>query len=191
MVWMAAASIAGARETMRVVVFDNTGIPKGTLQKAVETAGAAFHVAGVTTDWKVCVVSRDRRHERCSLPPAGSYLEVIIIPDWPNPRVGGDALGLALTLASKQGVVSYAFSNPVKELAKHTDQPVDVVLGCVMAHEIGHLIGLRHAPSGIMKPKFERRDLGEAAMGNLHFGSEEARRLRASTGTGHEGSEIR
>ena len=58
------------------------------------------------------------------------------------------------------------------------------MLACAIAHEIGHLMGLKHGAYGIMKPNFEPRDIWAAAMAELHFTTEDARSLRAVTGSG-------
>ncbi|HTX35998.1 MAG TPA: hypothetical protein VME43_13295 [Bryobacteraceae bacterium] len=68
--------------------------------------------------------------------------------------------------------------------ADQIGQSPAVVLGCIMAHELGHLIGLRHRPAGIMKPRFERGDIEQANMGRLRFTGQDERVLRASIGNG-------
>jgi hypothetical protein len=51
-----------------------------------------------------------------------------------------------------------------------------------MSHEVGHLLGMKHSPSGIMKPTLDRRDLRDAATGFLSFTTPGAKALRASPG---------
>ena len=176
-IWTAAMAVAQAQEPLSIVVFDNAGIPGATLRQAVETAREAYRTAGVVTEWSVCQISKDPEFH-CMLPRAGTYLKVIVLPEWKGPQEG-EAMGFALTSGRNGGTVSYALSKPAQALASHTDQSLAVVLGCVMAHEIGHLLGLRHGTSGVMKPKFERRDLMEASWGNLHFAREDTTTMRA------------
>jgi hypothetical protein len=104
---------------------------------------------------------------------------VKVVPG-PSGLKADEALGLALNPKGGRGVVSYAFYEPVKSLAKSTDQPAFLVLACVMAHEVGHLTGMKHSPSGIMKPQFVRRDFLAAAQGRLNFTTEDGKALRAA-----------
>ena len=78
-------------------------------------------------------------------------------------------MGLALTAAGE----------PAEGFALQIGESLAVVLGCIMAHEVGHLIGLRHSPAGIMKPQFEKRDIERANMGLLHFTEQDGSVLRA------------
>jgi predicted metalloprotease len=77
-------------------------------------------------------------------------------------------------------VVSYDFYEPVKKFAEADGQPVSLVLGYVMAHEIGHLLGMKHNLTGIMKPHYDRRDLHDAGTGFLRFTAPDVKALRAS-----------
>jgi hypothetical protein len=56
-----------------------------------------------------------------------------------------------------------------------------VILGYVMAHEVGHLLlGPGHQPTGIMGARWNRDDLQRAACGQLCFSREQAELLRAA-----------
>jgi hypothetical protein len=61
----------------------------------------------------------------------------------------------------------------------HADEPrrQQVILGHVLAHEIGHILQgeSRHSVSGIMKPNFSRDDIRDMCFRNLAFEPEDAR----------------
>jgi hypothetical protein len=132
-IWISAGTLFGAPVPITIVVFDHGETSDGTLYRAVETARLTFRRAGVSTNWSVCRVSKNL-DEHCILPSEGSYLKVIVVPDWAGPMDGREALGRALTRSGRQGVLSYVLANPAKTLAGNTGQPLAVVLGCVMAH---------------------------------------------------------
>lgn len=60
-----------------------------------------------------------------------------------------------------------------------------VILGCVIAHETGHLLlgPNSHSPTGIMQSQWERKQLRQAMMGGLLFNPEQADPIRAQAQT--------
>lgn len=54
----------------------------------------------------------------------------------------------------------------------------DDLVGAIVAHEIGHLLGIRHAPSGLMRASLESDDMIALRRGTLRFSPAEAGRMR-------------
>lgn len=181
--WMAAGMVCygGASDRLEVVVFDWAGTPHWVLAKAAEEARLTFAAAGVETAWTVCE-GRGDSNQTCDLPPDGTYVQIRIMPDAPKgsplPR---EALGNAAGCPPTEGCfVSWVFYCRVLAYAERTDQPDNVALAYVMAHEIGHLMGMRHSPRGIMKARFSWHDLLDARQGRFRFSEDDAKRLRAA-----------
>ena len=180
LVWTA-ASCCGADRVLAVVLFDYAGASRGVLEMAAETAHDALATAGVKTDWTVCEVSRDPR-VHCALPAAGTYIGIKILP----PALEGglqrrEGLGYAMKCAPEERcATAWVFHRAVAALAEAAGRPVPLALAYVMIHEIGHLMGMGHEPSGIMKAGFDKADMRDAAMGRLRFTTKDAERLVAS-----------
>jgi len=181
-VWMAAGTACyGAAEKLTVVMFDFAGAPTSVLASGAREAHAAFQAAGVQTDWAVCQVSADpNRH--CVLPPPDTFLRVMILPaPAKGAPVSHNGLADAQECAPTEGcIVAYVFYRRVLAYAQNDGRPVAVTLAWVMAHEIGHLMGMDHSSAGIMKAHFDRRDLPDAEIGRLYFSAGDAERLRAA-----------
>lgn len=181
-VWMAASgAVFGGQEPITVVIFDQVGMADSTFKKAADTSRKIFGAAGVETNWILCRVP-GVSNEPCPIPPPGTYLEAIIVPKRADRARSGDDLGFALINSGVPTVTFYAFSEPVKTLAARAEESVALVLGCVMAHEIGHLAGLQHGPYGVMKAEFGRHEIFDAAVDHLNFSPQDAKVLRAFAG---------
>ena len=61
----------------------------------------------------------------------------------------------------------------------------DDLVGAVIAHEIAHLLGLRHATSGVMRSGLHPDDLLLLRAGKLAFQQKEVRRLRMGLAAAH------
>jgi hypothetical protein len=62
------------------------------------------------------------------------------------------------------------------------DYEAPVILGSVMAHEVGHLLlgPCAHAPAGIMQAQWKRDHLERAMKGQILFMSDEAEKMRSN-----------
>jgi Matrixin len=180
--WMAAGAVCyGASNRLEVVVFNGAGAPHWVLAKAAEEARRTFAAAGVETAWTICE-SPDGSNQDCALSPAGTYVQVRIVPEAPQGRLlSRDALGYAAGCPPTEGCfISWVFYHRVLAYADHTDQLDTMTLACVMAHEIGHLMGMGHSLHGIMKAQFSWHDLLDARQARFRFSEDDAKELRAA-----------
>jgi hypothetical protein len=72
--------------------------------------------------------------------------------------------------------------NRIYERVEATGVSISLLLGCVLAHEIGHLV-LRttsHASEGIMRPDFGKEEIAKASQRHLTFTDAERLHFRAS-----------
>jgi predicted Zn-dependent protease len=77
-------------------------------------------------------------------------------------------------VASQLAVRRGGTVHPLLLVSRHDD-----LLGAVIAHEIGHVLGLRHG-TGLMRARLDPRDVVALRLGSLAFAPVDAARLRTS-----------
>ena len=77
--------------------------------------------------------------------------------------------GAAFQLTRRPGTGT----NPLLAMPRHDD-----LVGAIVAHEIAHLLGIRHAPSGLMRESLGADDMIALRRGKLRFSPAEASRMR-------------
>jgi len=172
----AAQWCACAQPSFTAAVFNLAGAPDPEVRLAVRTAQRAFRGGRIESRWVIC------GSESCQEElPAGAYLELFIMPRLRAPIVDGDRAHPA-GYAMEGGFArprAYAFYDAARSVADRTLRPLYLVLGCILIHETGHLLGLHHQPHGAMRADLEAADMDYTAMGRA-FNSQEKETLRAA-----------
>jgi hypothetical protein len=173
----AAGACLNAQGRLTVAVFDYAGVPGAAMSPAVEMARRTFAGVGIETVWVVCRFGQ-AWPEGCSqtLPPVERRVSMNVMPEMgtKEAHLAGTALTGPDTPYRPLAYASYA---AVENLGETTGRPVWLALGCVMTHEIAHLLGLPHRERGVMRAALGWRQMDEARLG-LGFTEAEEKQLR-------------
>jgi hypothetical protein len=95
-----------------------------------------------------------------------------------------NAMGYAPGSEMAPGRQAYLLDYQITELARGFGAEKTVVLGTVIAHEVGHLLFLpgSHSALGLMRSKWNQSDFHSAQNGELLFTTEQAELIRTRVG---------
>lgn len=149
---MAQDTGGAATPTVRLHVLDRAAVAPRDWKFAEADVAAVYRKAGMTTvfehDW-IDMAAAERPMDvtiiaitgRASLTAAASF------------GVASDALAFVPGAAGNQGRLVYVFDDRVRALSSRSGIPYNVLLGRVLAHEVGHVLlpFNSHSLTGIMR----------------------------------------
>lgn len=182
----APARLPDHTERLTILVQDMAETDPRTVEGAIQTARRILAEAGVDADWFVCPDAQHAydRPAACGAQPGPWALRMRLISDEKARLLplAQNNFGVALPgKAGALGSLAYVFAERTQLHARRIKVAEDILLGHMMAHELGHLLlgESSHAASGIMTARFKARHLQAAGQGGLVFFNAQARAMRA------------
>jgi hypothetical protein len=173
------AGNADLSPTVTVLVYNNAQAPVATLTQAELEAARILGDAGVRAVWLDCL-DRDSAADLKELCHRAREPIDVVLRLLPGPTPNGfpDTL-FGITFLPTLASVYYEYA---VRLAT-SDKEVPTILGCAIAHEVGHLLLGRnsHSGGGIMHGEWGPKEFRLALMGGLLFTSQQSRLIRAET----------
>jgi hypothetical protein len=170
------ASETNSGPAITVLVFNFRQAPAETLRKAEKEAGRILEQVGVPVTWRDCPTG----NEPCQKGPGRFFFLAMMAGPVQNKFL--DTISGYAVLPAHIAAVYYDY---LPRLPKGESNKGDtaLVLGCVIAHELGHLLlgAYGHSKWGIMQAHWGIEQTQLALMSQLSFLPEEARLMHANT----------
>jgi hypothetical protein len=163
-------------DTHRVPVklFNDAAVSKTVLNSAAGDAAWILKSACVEVAWIPCPPVSRSNLSPCAAPVGALELHVLSVPLTDD--FHGDTLGVAMPHLDAGDRAAVFVSRVRATAARYPELAgVEDVMGCVMAHEIGHLLlhSNSHSSEGIMRADFRQKDLIKGVQRRLVFTPEE------------------
>lgn len=176
----AGAELPEFKPALTIQVYNYRHVPTRLLVLAEREAGEVLEKAGLQVTWQDCPAPTSAISiESCGNDDRSDRVTLVVVAG-PKQNLMLDTISGVALPPSLVGV----FYDYLPHLPKFNDSPENnaVVMGCVMAHEIGHLLlGSRgHSISGIMQGAWGVEQLSRALMGQLVFLKEESEMMKVA-----------
>ncbi len=175
---------AAPQPRITVLVHNYAKVPLETLVTAQQEAATIFKRAGIEIEWRRGFPAPNKAVP--AYPPAGGpdRLEVLILSRAMVSRLKpglNDVARALLPNSSGFGTVVYIYADRCRELVSGPGWAYGVILGHILAHELGHLLlGLdAHRTGSIMQRNWGENELCRALQRRMLFPSWQAEQMRA------------
>jgi hypothetical protein len=173
---------ADSNPAIRVRVNNYTQASPAVSAGAEHEAARILGKAGLRTVWLDCPAGHSTvdSQDPCRGPLEASDIALRVLSEATQNKFQDTAFGFAVV-----PVLASIYYDYVAHLARSDDAEfeIPIILGCVIAHEIGHLLlgSNSHSASGIMQGHWERGQIRHAVTGSLLFTPEQAKLIQAET----------
>ena len=190
----ASRPVVPAHSVVDLRVYTYSRMDPERTEDARRMAQGLLSAAGVESTWRLCRGYDDR----CGEPAANArivLIHVVAVGNEAKPSILGDAMAAPSALPIvhvylpriAELVGTFRRTGPERGLPQLLTLTTGQMVGLTIAHEIGHILGLRHGRAGIMREKLRAEDVAAARLLRLVFQPAERERmlvaLRASERT--------
>src|SRR5260370_29330985 len=168
LVW---SSLALAQTEISVHVCNIVQVAERTLKRAEKEASGVLDTGGVTVAWMDCSAAAMER----LLGPSEFVLSVRgFLPSQKGDWVPRYPLGETWMIDGTKQTSFSVYYDGVRKFASslREETQIDQILGCAIAHELGHLfLGPAHTPGGVMQAEWREHELMLMSRRHLKFTS--------------------
>jgi hypothetical protein len=174
---LCSVELLAAGQQMNVAVCNLDGVRDAIVAKAKAETDLVYRSAGVTIVWRDCDTF-----------PTPAELErepwfIVRLRTGKPPLTAGpaslDVMGKAFVEDHGGGTMADAYFQAIQARSKEHHGDSGLLLGFVMAHELGHLLlGPGHTPEGVMQAAWGQRQMDALRQRWLRFTEEGAARVR-------------
>jgi hypothetical protein len=171
-----AAADPHERLMMKVLVQDGVGVAAEILTQARQEASRIFADAGVDLLWTTESTEELTRSRyvivRIASKPLGKLRQSLRV------------MGLAEGTREGNGTLAYVFYDRVRDNGRGLNLPISLMMGHVIAHEMGHLLLSygAHSVTGLMKGGWDETQTRLARRHELTFTPEQVSRIKSCLG---------
>ena len=173
-----AQSEPGPTIRITILVYNYVHVSPATLAAAEREANKILGAAGAQAAWIECL-------DQPSAPDSNGLCQKGWTAQVPGLRLisGANKYEDAEFASTAIPVLSTVYYEKITRRARreNADAGLPVILGCVMAHELGHLLlgDPGHSATGVMQPRWGHFQIHQALTGNLLFTHRQEIRIQA------------
>jgi hypothetical protein len=170
-----------------VLAYNYSGVSQSVLAETATEVVRIYRPAEIEIAWVDLPAMPEvvGRLAEVRILPGPTRLAIRIVPKTMADRLPAEQNRFGFTIYPEDGGFAhfaYVFSDNAEQLANLRKTSYGVILGHLVAHELGHmLLGVgSHSAAGIMHVPWRYKELGTIQRGQMMFSSEQAQRMRMS-----------